>query len=359
MSDKEFTFTPEEISVIDKNLGFIVFDWAKHLINHILSQARTKGIKSVYMNTPDTLNSGNTQEGKVEYFYEKLPPMLGFKEEKIDLRGQGEERMWGIHFAKIISEAMYFLMKISQKIFTIQDIPSKYQGAVLGIIGKKSNYTLEEIRKVIGIIESRKNKSNQNKSMSKFYYDWSKEWSGGQRFHSGINENVVLQKIPSEVQDFINENPTLTKFWAYVLSQSGHFGSDAMGFALISKINNDIWVINEIQTDCLNAYLKIRGSLYKDKSSKGNKLDWNTVKDMLEANNRSKWISILENNEPMKLQIINDPSIINQLPDNSQDVDKWIEERKREMREMGATQGLDLMRHFQSVNFNSRIFKIY
>jgi len=58
MADDKFKFTKEEISEIEKNLGFIVFDWAKHLIVHIISQARGKGVDVVYMNTPESLSAG-------------------------------------------------------------------------------------------------------------------------------------------------------------------------------------------------------------------------------------------------------------------------------------------------------------
>jgi len=355
-SDSEkFSFTPEEVSVIDKNLGFIVFDWAKHLVSHIVSQARKNGAKSVYINSSETLNSGAT-EGKVQFFYEKFPPTLGFKEEMVDLRGKGKERLWAMHFAQITSNESNFLVKIAQRTFTLEEIPSKYQGAVLSIVGKKPSYSLEDIRKIINIVEKRKPKG---KSIPKYYYDWSKEWSGAQRFHDNITESVVLQKIPHETQEFINNNPVLTKFWAYILSQSQHFGADVMGFALISKISSDIWLINEIQTDCINSYLKLRASLYKDKVDQGNKLSWDTVKDLLEAGNKSNWIAILEGNEPVKQQIIDNPNIIEQLPDNSQNIQQWIEKQKAETQQMGATRGLDLMRHFQSVDFNSKIFRIY
>jgi hypothetical protein len=97
---------------------------------------------------------------------------------------------------------------------------------------------------------------------------------------------------------------------------------------------------------------KVRGEM-------GEKLTWETLKDMLEAQNRSKWISKLEVNEALKNQILDNPGIVGQLPDDSQDIDKWIADRQREMGGIGAMQGLDLMRHFQSVNFNSRIFKLY
>jgi len=58
-------FSREEVSHIEKNLGFIVFDWAKHLISNVLDQARKRGVSKVYMNTPQTIDSGNTSSDKL------------------------------------------------------------------------------------------------------------------------------------------------------------------------------------------------------------------------------------------------------------------------------------------------------
>lgn len=357
MDEEKPFFTEKEISIIDKSLGFIVFDWAKHLINHILSQARQQGVKVVYMNTNETLDSG-ANEGKVEYFYDRLPKQLGFSLEKANLRGKGNETLWAYHFdsAKSSRHITNFL-KIAQANIAFESIPTKYQGAFISMVGRKPSYTQEEVKYVIGILD----KKQKPKSLSKFYYDWhSKEWSGAQRFNANITENVIMQKIPKDLQSMILENPTLLKFWSYVLSQSGHFGNDVIGFALLSKISKEVWVINEIQTDCIQTYMKIRSQYYKkDKIDGDQKMSWETLKDMLEAQNRSNWISVLETNEALKQQIINNPNIIQQLPDNTQNIQKWMADRQRELADAGANQGLDLIRHFQFVNFNSRIFRIY
>ena len=122
-----FTFTKEEISIIDKNLGFIVFDWATHLVNHILSAARSEGVEVVYMNTPKTIDSGATQEGKLDFFYERLPPRLGFKKEKVNLRSKGKETLWAYRFDVITASCSQFI-KLSQSV-ALESIPQKYQGA--------------------------------------------------------------------------------------------------------------------------------------------------------------------------------------------------------------------------------------
>lgn len=354
-------FTPEEISVIDKNLGFIVFDWAKHLINHILSQARKKGISVVYMNSSDTLYGG-VNESKLQYFYERLPQQLGFKEENIALRGKGKERLWAYYFETIETSGYNssdFFLKLAQSV-PIDKIPSKYQGAFISIIGRKPSYTNDEIQKVISIVDKEAGRQRGKKSLSKYYYDWeSTEWTGDQRFSDNVTEIVVKQGIPKEAQNFILENPVLTKFWSFLLSQYQHFGSDVIGFALVSPISKNIWVINEIQTDAISAYMEIRAKYYKDRDISKKEYTWETIKDMLVAKGRSNWIPILEMNPTAQNEIIQNPNIIDQLPDDSQDIQKYIEEQKIMMEEQGVTTGFDLMRHFNSVNFNSRIFRIY
>ena len=42
-----------------------------------------------------------SNDAKAEYFYSKLPPLIGFKKEKANLRNQGEEEMWAYRFADI------------------------------------------------------------------------------------------------------------------------------------------------------------------------------------------------------------------------------------------------------------------
>ncbi len=356
--------TKEEISYIDKKLHYIIFDWAKTLINHIISQAQNNNVKVVYMNTPETLEAGAITEGKTEYFYEKLPLLLGFKKEKAQLRNRGVEILWAYHLdsenkdIEFTSNSFLKLFKTAKQI-ALKDIPKSKQGAIISIIGKKDFYTEDDIRKVLTIIE--KNKENKkNKLFSKFYYDWnSKTWTGGQRFSPRVTENVVLQKMTVEMQNYINSDDILRKFWAYILNQSQHFGPDVIGFALVSKIKNDIWVINEIQTDNLNHYLELRSEVQEreniNKTNKTKGISWEVLKDMLEAQNRSKWIPKIETNETFKEQLLQNPEKIQQLPDNNQDIDMWIKEHIEGQDETR----LDLIRHFQSVNFNTRIFKLY
>lgn len=352
--DLMVTFTEQEISVIDKKLGFIVFDWAKRLVSQIITKAISSGVDVLYWNTPESLSSG-ANDTKVDYFYNRLPQQLGFQKEQANLRGKGKEFLWAMHLDSTnneITASFLAFIKTAAKEVTLDQIPSNLQGAFINMIGRKPFYTKEDIEKVLSRVSGGKQK--EKKSLPKYYYDWgSKTWSGAQRFSDKHVETVVLQKLPSEIQDFIEDDPVLLKLWSYFLSQPSHFGADVIGFALVSKISRKTWVINEIQSDCVNSYLSIRGSYYKDKKSAEKQMDWETLKDMLEAQNKSKWIPILEANEAAKQAIMGNPNMIQQLPDNSQDIQKWISENATGQR------GLDLVQHFNGVNFNSKIFRVY
>lgn len=355
MKTEKLVFTPEEISQIDKKLPFIVFDWAKNLIFHILNKAQNNNVEVVYMNTSKTLYGSNT-ETKVEYFYEKLPKQLGFKKETVKLR-QKTEIFWAYHFNTTASNLLN-LVKIATKTFTIEEIPQKYQGAILQIIGRKSAYTIEDIKNAYNIISQ---KSKPKKSVARFFYDWSKTWSGSQRFMEKISskpDQVVIQKIPSDLQTYISQDEILVKFWNFIMKQSNHFGSDSLGFALVNKYNNKIWVINEIQTDTLNHYLYERNKQWKDKVVEKTETSWDSIKDMLEAQNRSNWIPILETNTRMKEYVMANPNTIGQLCDNSLDIEKWMKEQRENMSNIPQDVIDNLTRQIANCNFKSRIILI-
>jgi len=352
-------FTPEEISVIDKNFGFIVFEWAKDLINHILTMARENGAEVVYMNTPKSLsvNAPVSNDMKAEYFYDKLPPMLGFKKEQVNLRRKGNEELWAYRFNETAAEMKKFLVKIAEKQFALEQLPRKYQGAFLGLIGRKPYYTQEDISSVLETLKQKQDKG-QGKIVSKFYYDWdSKKWTGGQRFDPNKNETVVLQRVSDDLVDKYASNPVLAKFLSFLISQSKHFSSDEIGFALVSKISPKIWVINEIQTDCINKYMDIRSKYYKREDRKEKKgIDWDTLKDMLRGRNKSKWIAKIENNEPFKQQIMQNPNIIEQLSDDTQDINKWIEEQQEQFGE-NLQRHQQLRQYLAETNFCTRVLR--
>ena len=88
------------------------------------------------------------------------------------------------------------------------------------------------------------------------------------------------------------------------------------------------WVINEVQTDSINKYLDIRAKYYKGRDNKkAAKMSWETIKDMLQAQNKSNWIAKLESDAQLKQRIIDNPDWIAQLPVNCIDMDKWLAEQ--------------------------------
>jgi hypothetical protein len=99
----------------------------------------------------------------------------------------------------------------------------------------------------------------------------------------------------SDLQNMINSDPILRKFWSHILSFGGHYGNDTIGFALVCKYSKDIWVINEIQSDCLNNYLKLRSTALgwerKDDDKGGTTFE--VLKDMLITNNNKLDVKII------------------------------------------------------------------
>jgi hypothetical protein len=325
-------------------------------------------VNNLYINTTKTLDSGSNDD-KAHYFYETLPERMGFKRTEADLRGRGMEELWlmELNSVQAAREAYEFVRTAQEeKIFTLEQIPSKLQGAVISFIGKKPQYSKSELLKVISILEEKEKKSQDKKpkTFAKFFYDWvSRTWSGAQRFNDKITEVVVEMKLTSAMYDLILSNPVLKKFMAFVTSQQGHFDvspglNETIGFALIS-INGKNWVINEIQTDSINKYLDIRAKYYKGRDKgKTEKMSWDTIKDMLQAQNKSNWIAKLEINEQLKQQLIDNPNLIGQLPDNSVDIEKWLSGQRANLQNNGRQDNLeDLTRAVQAVNFNTRVFK--
>jgi len=327
-------FTKDEAAYIDKNINDIVFNWSKRLINHIIVEAKNKNVQNIYINTSDTLKATGINENKNNYFYEKLPALIGFTKQSVNLRGK-KETIWEYDLDKINVEQKSEPIennkpKKSKKSkngnkIKIEDIPSNRQGLFISIIGRKPFYTAEDVNKVISVVSSKKD--NKNKLSARFYYDWnSKTYSGDQNFKSGVTENVVLQKLHTDFQNMINSDPILRKFWSYILSFGGHFGNDVIGFALVSKISNKVWVINEVQSDCINHYLDLRSKSlgWKCDYEKKTGVSWEVVKDMLNTHNKSNWISKIENNEEMKSDFMKNPDLISRLPENTEDIEKWI-----------------------------------
>jgi hypothetical protein len=140
-----------------------------------------------------------------------------------------------------------------------------------------------------------------------------------------VTEKVVVQRLSSQVQDMIEGSEALLKFWSMLLSSSGqHFGNDVIGFTLLSPIKEKTWLINEVQTDCVNSYHRVR-RLDKD-TKKKSKITWEVVKDILDAQSKSKWKEVIEENHELKHLIMeaNSPeNMIEALPADIEPMD-WI-----------------------------------
>ena len=331
-ADKPF-FTNEEVSHIEKNLGFLVFNWSDSLISHVIDRAMEAKVEKLYMNTPSTLHGG-ANDGKVSFLYERLPLSMGFKKVQANLRGK-KESFWMLKLDKVENESVEAETEVAKPTsidptaIPLEVIPRNYQGAVINILGKRETYTKDELMKVLEVLKREQEK--KGKAVARFFYGWDKTWNGGQAFFEGTdkssrNDTVVIQKIPSEMQEFMANDPILAKFFSFILGTSKHFQQDVLSFILVNKIDTKKWVINEIQTDCINHYMKERNKLRKMAMSKDKKPDWSQIKDMLEANGKKKWIAKLDSMPELKEQVLNNPNLINEFCDDSQNIDKWIKE---------------------------------
>ena len=331
-------FTDEEIKSIEKQLGFITQKWHEQLVLNIINMAMNKGVSDLYWNSSDSINSGNTQKNKINYFYERFPTQMGFKESQVELRGRGPERLWHMSLGekKIASNDMIELSRI----------PQEYQGAALGILKHRGPYSKNELKKVFEIVKTSKDKSP--KGVQAFHYE-TDNWGGGQRFSQNRSEIVITQRLTkSTLSDILNTNePALIKFISFIFSQQQHFGNDVIGFALVSPVNNQTWVINEIQTDNINRYMAERAKTKGELKNNTSELTKETIIDMLTAQNKSTWIPKLEN-ENFLNYIISNANVIGQLPtddsvNESGGVDAWIKSNQEMLdREGVGFQGLNL-----------------
>jgi len=164
---------------------------------------------------------------------------------------------------------------------------------------------------------------------------------------NNINETVVIQKLTATTKEFILESPALTKFWSFILSQSQHFDADTIGFALVCKINKNVWVVNEIQTDVINKYRKLVNMV----EPSNDRISIETLKDMLEANNRRNWIPYLETNAELRNSLLQNPNTMHQLCDDTQNIQEWIREQAGGV---AANPGLGLIQN----NFSRNVFLI-
>lgn len=337
------TFTKEEAAYIDKHLNGIVFKWPNKIVSHILSEASKNGVKNVYMNTSKTLKAGGINDDKNDFFYERLPVMLNFTKAKVNLRGKSEE-MWKFNTEVVAVKNETSATPETTEVKTnkkrgrkskmkdsikLEDIPENRRGIFISVAGRKEVYDSDDIKKILDILQ-KKSECKKEEISAKFYYDWnSKTYSGDQNFKSGVTEKAVLLKMHTEFQNYINNDNILSKFWSYILSYSGHFGNDVIGFALVSKLNATTWVINEVQTDSISHYLSLRSKAlgWNSDYEKTKGITWEVLKDMLVTNNKNNWIIEIEKNEKMKEDFMNNPELVSRLPekvDMSGEFQKYI-----------------------------------
>ena len=77
---------------IANKLNWIMSRWPNLVFHNVWKQAKAAGIKNLYMNTSQTVDSQMSEGGKNQY-YEILPESLGFDKVDADLRGRNE-RFW-------------------------------------------------------------------------------------------------------------------------------------------------------------------------------------------------------------------------------------------------------------------------
>jgi hypothetical protein len=319
-------FTVEEIQEIEKALSFIIHRWHHNLAEAVLSIAKSKGVKDLYWNSSETLDAGGVNDGKVKYFYESFPSQLGFKTVNVDLRGKGKERLWHMDMG-VKKHASDGLIELSQ-------IPKGLQGAIIGILRGRGPYTKEDLRKAYGIIKGGREK--KPKATKSFSYDYSKKWNGGQQF-SKQEEIIVKQRLDKSTFDSIlqHSTPSVQKFLSFIIDPSQHFDADVIGWALVSPINEDTWVVNQIQTDTINKYLQIKSEVMKGQSFDDKTLSQEEISHRLHGSNKSSWVQFMENNEELFLALQGDIRKIDRLPtddlvDGFGIVTDWIRGNKDE-----------------------------
>jgi hypothetical protein len=323
------------------------------LINAIIDLAKSEGVSHLYWNSVDTIDSGNTQESKLDFFYERLPKRLGFRSEFVDLRGHDKERMWYLPLTQEVQA-----QSVDDPVFTLDQIPIGVRAKVQGMLGRVAcescydapiNHMTEKKRpnkkckgcrgkgidhpgpfkksELVRIFEilkkseakKKERRDKENKLMRGFSYDAKGVWHGAQRF-TNVKEKIIKQRIKRSTLDQIlnRHDPILDKFLSYLLSQGGHFDDDVLGFALVAPISPDTWVINEIQTDSLNAYMNEKSQALgmRDRPAGNKVLDKDVVRDMLTARNKSLWVPKLEDDNFLA-KIREDSSLIDRLPDDT------------------------------------------
>jgi len=300
--------TKEDFQEIESKLGYLINNWYIELVNTIINLAKKENVKKLYWNSSETLGNYGANESKTKFFYESLPSQMGFVKTKANLRGKGEENLWAMDLGRNSYAA--------EGLISLEQIPKAYQGAVIGILKSRGPYKKEELKRVLEIIKNSKERKKDFNKTDSFSYNASQTWDGGQQF-TGKEETIVKQKLSSRLISHILEtgsSPVKT-FLSNLIDPNQHFDADVVGWALISKVNQDEWVINQIQTDTVNKYLKAKSKVLNEMKIEDKVLDKQSIIDRVYARtNSSIWTSKVENDPEFLRVLQNDPSIIQQLP---------------------------------------------
>ena len=300
--------TKEDFQEIESKLGYLINNWYIELVNTIINLAKKENVKKLYWNSSETLGNYGANESKTKFFYESLPSQMGFVKTKANLRGKGEENLWAMDLGRNSYAA--------EGLISLEQIPKAYQGAVIGILKSRGPYKKEELKRVLEIIKNSKERKKDFNKTDSFSYNASQTWDGGQQF-TGKEETIVKQKLSSRLISHILEtgsSPVKT-FLSNLIDPNQHFDADVVGWALISKVNQDEWVINQIQTDTVNKYLKAKSKVLNEMKIEDKVLDRQSIIDRVYARtNSSIWTSKVENDPEFLRVLQNDPSIIQQLP---------------------------------------------
>ncbi len=332
MAEEKKIFTAEEVKYINKKLSFIVYDWVKYLVLNIIDEAKSNGIVNLYWNSSVSLakHAPVENEDKKDALYERLPSQMGFVEKHVEFREYGIERLWYMQLNTVQSSSKKYIKQSGM--VALEQIPPTFQGAAIGILKHRGPYTQDEMRTLDAVLQ---NKRRSNEMEKAFWYDSSKTYDGGgQEFIIGSDEKVFIQQLTKTTIEHIVQDDILLKFFHYIMSIPQHsFSPSMLSFALVAIINENTWLINEIQTDTLSHYKRISDKYFsnpeKDVDTKDSfKLTKETIIDRLRTGNKSVWIPKLED-ETFLQGLIDNPNQLNSLPDNNQvnnagGLDQWI-----------------------------------
>jgi len=163
------------------------------------------------------------------------------------------------------------------------------------------------------ILNRMENAHEWGKDRAEKYYVKEDSWSGAQRFHEDTHEKVIPIRFSSEKYMELYNDPILKKF---LQIKSNHFGgvTDPIGWALVSPINKNIWVINQVQSDIIPKFLSI-----KQQVSRPEKINSDEVITRLQATGREAWIPFVQGNPQLMGALMESPNEINNLPANLTD----------------------------------------